>query len=173
MVNFNGSSQFVTLSTSYDFLNQTNLTLNTVVLRTATKAGTNYVFGTNSASVIYQRIAIGFGSDTAVNPLGNMAGSTATELVIPAYTSSDPMYYITGTMTPSRAGYVNGSLTGTSTNQVLLSAPAGTTFSIGYGLSGGAWYYIGNIFELLIFTSALDQTQVTQIYQNQLGAYGT
>jgi hypothetical protein len=58
-------------------------------------------------------------------------------------------------------------------NGGLMSAPTGYSYSIGNGNQGGVYYYTGNLFELLIFTSALDQTQVTQVYQNQLGTYGT
>ena len=173
MVNFNGTSQFVTLSASYDFLNNTNFTLNTVALRTATKAGTNFIFGTNSATVNFQRLAIGFASDTQTAPLGNFTSVTGTEKIIPAYSASDPVYYITGTVSPSRTGYTNDVVNGTNTNTGLATVPVGTTFSIGRGLSGGTWYYQGNLFELLIFTSALDQTQVTQVYQNQLSYTGT
>jgi hypothetical protein len=171
MVNFNGTSQFVTLSASYNFLNGTNLTLNAVALRTATKAGANFIFGTNSASVNYQRIAIGFESDTTLDPLGNLTSSPG--ITIPAYSSGEQVYYMTGVLSPSRVVYNNDVVGGTNADTVLLSVPVGTQFSIGSTSAGGAVYYNGNLFELLIFTSALNQTQVTQIYQNQLGAYGT
>jgi hypothetical protein len=171
MVNFNGTSQFVTLSASYNFLNGTNLTLNAVALRTATKAGANFIFGTNSASVNYQRIAIGFESDTTLDPLGNLTSSPG--ITIPAYSSGEQVYYMTGVLSPSRVVYNNDVVGGTNADTVLLSVPVGTQFSIGSTSTGGAVYYNGNLFELLIFTSALNQTQVTQIYQNQLGAYGT
>ncbi len=171
MVNFNGTSQFVTLSASYNFLNGTNLIVNAVALRTATKAGANFIFGTNSASVNYQRIAIGFESDTTLDPLGNLTNSPG--ITIPAYSSGEQVYYMTGVLSPSRVVYNNDVVGGTNPDTVLLSVPVGTQFSIGSTSAGGAVYYNGNLFELLIFTSALNQTQVTQIYNNQLSAYGT
>jgi hypothetical protein len=80
---------------------------------------------------------------------------------------------MTGVLSPSRVVYNNDVVGGTNPDTVLLSVPVGTQFSIGSTSAGGAVYYNGNLFELLIFTSALNQTQVTQIYNNQLSAYGT
>jgi hypothetical protein len=57
-------------------------------------------------------------------------------------------------------------------NGGLMSAPTGYSYSIGNGNQGGVYYYKGNLFELLIFKSALDQAQVTQVYQNQLSYTG-
>ena len=59
MVSFNGTSQFVTLSADSQFLNGTNITVNAVALRTATKATQNWFFGTNTPSVNYQRFQFG------------------------------------------------------------------------------------------------------------------
>jgi hypothetical protein len=171
MVNFNGTSQFVTLSASYNFLNGTNITVNAVALRTATVTGPNYIIGTNSPTASYQRFFLGFNSDTsfAMPVTGNPPAIT-----IPAYNaSSEPVTYMTGGLTPSRVLYKNDTLGGTNVDANLLSVPSGYSYSIGYTVGAATYYYKGNLFELLIFTSALDQTQVTQIYQNQLSAYGT
>jgi hypothetical protein len=171
MVNFNGTSQFVTLSASYDFLNGTNITVNAVALRTATKSGQNWVFGTNTPTVNFQRFQIGFQSDTSIQMA---VTSSPTGITIPAYNASnEPVYYITGGLIPSRVLYQNDVLGGTNANVGVMQVPEGYSYSIGNGTQGAVYYYQGNIFELLIFTSALDQTQVTQLYQNQLGAYGT
>jgi hypothetical protein len=172
MVNFNGSSQYVTLSASYNFLNGTNITVNAVALRTATATGPNYIIGTNSPTVNYQRFFLGFGSsDTSiVMPVT----SAPTAITIPAYNSSnEPVYYMTGGLTPSRVLYQNDTLGGTNTNVGTLSVPSGYSYSIGYSVGADTYYYQGNLFELLIFTSALSQTQVTQVYQNQLSYTGS
>jgi hypothetical protein len=171
MVNFNGTSQFVTLSADSQFLNGTNITVNAVALRTATKTTQNWFFGTNTPSVNYQRFQFGFQSDTIISM--NVT-SGPTDVTIPAYNASnEPVYYMTGGLIPSRVFYQNDTLGGTNVNGGLMSAPTGYSYSIGNGNQGGVYYYTGNLFELLIFTSALDQTQVTQVYQNQLGTYGT
>jgi hypothetical protein len=167
MVNFNGISQFVTLSASYDFLNGTNITLNAVAQRNSTKTGQNYVFGTN-AGTNYRRVSIGFASGTSLNPLGSLLNAPG--ITIPTYNSSnEPTYYMTGVLDPSRVVYNNDVVGATNEDTGLLSVQNTTLFNIGYN----GFYYQGNLFELLIFTSALNQTQVTQVYQNQLGAYGT
>jgi hypothetical protein len=171
MINFNGTSQFVTLSASYNFLNGTNITVNAVALRTATVTLPNYIIGTNSPTASYQRFFLGFNSDTsfAMPVTGNPPAIT-----IPAYNASnEPVTYMTGGLTPSRVLYLNNSLGGTNADTALLSVPSGYSYSIGYTVGAATYYYQGNLFELLIFKSALDQAQVTQIYQNQLGAYGT
>jgi hypothetical protein len=171
MVNFNGTSQFVTLSVNYDFLNGTNITVNAVALRSSTKTSQNWVFGTNTPSVNYQRFQIGFGSDTSM--LMNTT-SAAPSITIPAYNASnEPVYYMTGGLIPSRVFYQNDVLGGTNINTGLMAVPSGYSYSIGNGVQGGVYYYQGNLFELLIFTSALDQTQVTTLYQNQLSYTGT
>ena len=171
MVNFNGTSQFVTLSASYNFLNGTNITVNAVALRTATVTLPNYIIGTNSPTASYQRFFLGFNSDTsfAMPVTGNPPAVT-----IPAYNaSSEPVTYMTGGLTPSRVLYKNDTLGGTDVDTTLLSVPPGYSYSIGYTVGAATYYYRGNLFELLIFTSALNQAQVTQVYQNQLSAYGT
>jgi hypothetical protein len=161
----------VTLSADSQFLNGTNITVNAVALRTATKTTQNWFFGTNTPSVNYQRFQFGFQSDTIISM--NVT-SGPTDVTIPAYNASnEPVYYMTGGLIPSRVFYQNDTLGGTNSNTGLLSAPTGYSYSIGNGTQGGVYYYRGNLFELLLFTSALDQTQVTQVYQNQLSAYGT
>ena len=170
MINFNGTSQFVTLSASYNFLNGTNLIVNAVALRTATVTQPNYIIGTNSPTVSYQRFFLGFGSDTLISM---PVTGAPTAITIPAYNASnEPVTYMTGGLTPSRVLYQNNVLGGTNVDTALLSVPSGYSYSIGYTVGAATYYYKGNLFELLIFTSALDQTQVTQVYQNQLGTYG-
>jgi hypothetical protein len=171
MVVFNGTSQFVTLSASYNFLNGTNITVNAVALRTATVSRPNYIIGTNSPTVNYQRFFLGFASDTSISM---PVTSAPTSITIPAYNASnEPVTYMSGGLKPSRVLYQNDALGGTNTNVGTLSVPSGYSYSIGYTVGAATYYYQGNLFELLIFTSALDQTQVTQVYQNQLGTYGT
>ena len=171
MVNFNGTSQFVTLSADSQFLNGTNITVNAVALRTATKTTQNWFFGTNTPSINYQRFQFGFQSDTIISM--NVT-SGPTDVTIPAYNASnEPVYYMTGGLIPSRVFYQNDTLGGTNSNTGLMSAPTGYSYSIGNGTQGSVYYYQGNLFELLIFTSALNQAQVTQIYQNQLSYTGS
>ena len=68
-----------------------------------------------------------------------------------------------------------GAITATSADTTLINA-SGKTFYIGYvGLPN---YYYGELYELLVFTKSLYDLDtsgglVTQIYQNQLSAYGT
>ena len=171
MVSFNGTSQFVTLSADSQFLNGTNITVNAVALRTATKATQNFLFGTNTPTVNYQRFQFGFGTDTTIS-MNITSGPPG--ITIPAYNASnEPVYYMTGGLIPTRVLYQNDTLGGTNVNSGLLSVPTAYSYSIGNGNQGGVYYYQGNLFELLILTSALDQTQVTQVYQNQLSYTGT
>ena len=171
MVSFNGTSQFVTLSADSQFLNGTNITVNAVALRTATKASQNFLFGTNTPSANYQRFQFGFGNDTSISM---SITSNPPGITIPAYNASnEPVYYMTGGLIPTRVFYQNDTLGGTNVNSGLLSVPTAYSYSIGNGNQGGVYYYQGNLFELLILTSALDQTQVTQVYQNQLSYTGT
>ena len=170
MVNFNGTSQFVTLSASYNFLNGTNTTVNAVALRTATVSGPNYIIGTNSPTVSYQRFFLGYASDTSV---AMPVTGAPTVITIPAYNASnEPVTYMTGALTPSRVLYKNDTLGGTNADTALLSVPSGYSYSIGYTEGAATYYYRGNLFELLIFTSAFNQTQVTQVYNNQFSMYG-
>jgi len=171
MVNFNGTSQFVTLSASYNFLNGTNITVNAVALRTATVTGPNYIIGTNSPTVSYQRFFLGYASDTSISM---PVTGAPTAITIPAYNASnEPVTYMTGGLTPSRVLYQNDTLGGTNADTALLSVPSGYSYSIGYTVGAATYYYQGNLFEILVFTSALNQTQVTQVYQNQLSYTGT
>ena len=171
MVNFNGTSQFVTLSADSQFLNGTNLIVNAVALRTATVSRPNYIIGTNSPTVSYQRFFLGFASDTSI---AMPVTGAPTGITIPAYNASnEPVIYMTGGLTPSRVLYQNNVLGGTNVDTALLSVPSGYSYSIGYTVGAATYYYQGNLFELLLFTSALDQTQVTQVYQNQLSYTGT
>ena len=170
MVNFNGTSQYLLLSASYSFLNQTNITVNAVLLRTAVKTK-SYIFGTNTPTVNYQRLQFGFDSTTS---MAMYVTAQAPSITIPAYNASnEPVYYMTGVLSPSRNFYQNDVSGGTNSNTGLLSVPSGYSYSIGYAYQGADIYFQGNAFELLIFTSALDQTQITQVYQSQLGYTGT
>lgn len=175
MVTFNGTSQYVTLtSAGYSLLNGTNYTLSAVALRTATKATLNYIFGTNTQNGNFQNAGIGFENDTTLSPLGNLTNTNGTQLTIPAYNAAtEPVYYPVGVVLPSRVSYNRATLIGTNTNTGLLQVPSGATYSIGYVRNGqNFFYYQGNLFELIIFGAALNQSQVTTLYTNQSTVYG-
>lgn len=174
VVIFNGSSTFLTLTTAGNtLLNGTNFTVNLVTLRTVAVSSSNFVFGTNSPNGNFQRMGAGFNNDTTMVPLGNLTNSNGTQATIAAYNSTfEPMAYMTGVVLPTRAGYNKATLNGINSNTGTLQVPAGYTYSIGYGLDGAAWYYTGLVFELMLFTAAATQSDVTTLYNNQVGVYG-
>ena len=174
MVSFNGTSQYVTLtSDGYSLLNGIDFTLNTVTQRTAAKSTINYVFGTNTQNGNFQNVGIGFDNDTTLSPLGNLTNTGGTQLTIAGYSGAGSARYITGTVIPTRAGYSNATLIGTNTNAGLLQVPSGGSYSIGYVRNGqNFFYYTGNVFELLVFGGGFDQTSVTTVYNNQFAVYG-
>ena len=175
MVTFDGSTQHLTLtSTGNTLLNGTNFTLNGVTQRTAAKATTNYIFGTNTANGNFQNVGIGFDNDTTLSPLGNLTNTNGTQLAITGWVSNAPTRYITGTVVPTRAGYSNDTLIGTNSNTGLLQVPSGGSYSIGYVRNGqNFFHFTGNLFELLVFSAGFTQSQVTLLYNNQFATYGT
>lgn len=174
MVSFNGTSQYVTLTSAGNtLLNGIDFTLNTVTQRTAAKSTINYVFGTNTQNGNFQNVGIGFDNDTTLSPLGNLTNTGGTQLTIAGYSGAGSARYITGTVIPTRAGYSNATLIGTNTNAGLLQVPSGGTYSIGYVRNGqNFFYYTGNVFELLIFSGGFSQSDVTNLYNNQFAVFG-
>jgi hypothetical protein len=175
MITLNGSTQYLTLtSAGYSLLNGINYTLNMVTQRTASKSTLNYVFGTNTQNGNFQNAGIGFENNTTISPLGNLTNTGGTQLTIAGYNASnEPAYYVTGAVIPTRVGYSNATVIGTNSNAGLLQVPSGATYSFGYVRNGqNFFYYTGNVFEFLIFSSGLNQSQVTLLYNNQYAVYG-
>jgi hypothetical protein len=100
-------------------------------------------------------------------------------ITVPAYAgASEPLrcaVYDYGASSTKRI-YINASIAGTNSSYDLAATSGAVTIGKTFGGLQSAYYY-GEIYEILVFTRSLydlDGTStITQIYQNQLGAYGT
>lgn len=164
---------------AYDLLNNKNYTTCGVVRRTAVPTGTNYYLcGDGGVNGTDQKFHSGYRNSTQLT-LAHYSDDT--NLTVPSFltSSTEPTaynYLMLGTGLSGRLySYSAGTLySGTRTYLGYLNQSTGASFSIG----GGFGTFIGEIYELLVFTQSLydlDNTGglVTQIYNNQLSAYGT
>jgi hypothetical protein len=163
---------------AYDLLNNKNYTTCGVVRRTAVPAVTNYYLcGDGGVNNTDQKFHSGYRTSTLLT-LAHYADDA--NLTVPSFltSSTEPTaynYLMLGTGLSGRMySYSSGTLySATKTYTGYLNHTVGTSFSIG----GGFGTFIGEIYEILVFTRSLydlDGTStITQIYQNQLGAYGT
>jgi hypothetical protein len=163
---------------AYDLLNNKNYTTCGVVRRTAVPAGTNYYLcGDGGVNNTDQKFHSGYRTSTLLT-LAHYSDDT--DLTVPSFltSSTEPTaynYLMLGTGLSGRMySYSSGTLYSTPrTYNGYLNHAVGTSFSIG----GGFGTFIGEIYELLVFTQSLydldGTTSITQIYQNQLSAYGT
>ena len=163
---------------AYDLLNNKNYTTCGVVRRTAVPAGTNYYLcGDGGVNNTDQKFHSGYRTSTLLT-LAHYSDDT--DLTVPSFltSSTEPTaynYLMLGTGLSGRMySYSSGTLYSTPrTYNGYLNHAVGTSFSIG----GGFGTFIGEIYEILVFTQSLydldGTTSINQIYQNQLGAYGT
>ena len=179
------SSTLSLYNTPYSFaLTERSTSTGTVTFSVNRNPVFSYSGGTVSTngSLYYGRISTG--SQYALDQVANSLDPPS----VTAFTNSvsEPLRYHYGMKSAASAWkkYIYndplGPLTATNTDTVLVSSNTGKTFNIGYLYldTGVTNYYYGEIYELLVFTQSLydlDNTGglITQVYQNQLGAYGT
>jgi hypothetical protein len=177
---------------SYTVLNNTNYTICQCERRTASVGGPSSAFndnpiltcGTNTGSVN------AYLHNLYRNGTGYYNGQYSNDIsvTVSAFTSAslEPVRY-GYTMRSSTSGtrmYVyndplGAPITSIDAPKTTLLSMSGGNLKIGQVIfSGITTYYIGEIYELLVFTKSLydlDNTGglITQVYQNQLSAYGT
>ena len=169
---FNGTTNYLT-GMSYTVLNGTNYSFS-LIERRNTNATTLTVISSGSAGadqgLHFQYLTPGttvrfgqYSDDIDITPY-------------PAYVSNEPLHYWTGTesSTTGRFLYEKGTLSVSNVLQTTLLTSTSGNFVVGRRfLSGLTYYYSGEIFEVIVYTSALGTSDITQIYNNQLSAYGT
>jgi hypothetical protein len=159
---------------SYTVLNGTNYSV-VINERRTTLAAENYYIGSGNGAT-NNWLILGYRNN--IN-LTHAQFNNDYDMTVPFYAgASEPIRYTSYTFssTNGKFTYNNGSLFGSRTDangKTGLSSTSGN-FTIGSGYK----YYIGEIYELLVFTQSLydlDNTGglITQVYQNQLSAYGT
>jgi hypothetical protein len=140
-----------------------------------------YFFGTFPPSAGSPRIGFGYTADNRVRfRKENLAVGEFINCIVPGYAGiSEPTGYDYGVFSQTsgmnsyswRSGNQTTATNATYTTPLTLSGPAII------GAQRNNQYFTGEIYEVLVFTKSLydiDGTStITQIYQNQLGAYGT
>ena len=171
---FDGVADYLT-GMSYTVLNNTNYSFSVVERRNssaimmaissgnaATDDGLHFGYYTGGTIVRFGQ----YGDDIDINPY-------------PAYIANEPLHYWAGTesSTTGRRIYENGTSSLTNATKTTLLSSTSGNFTIGARIFGTNYYYSGEIFEVLVFTSSLydlDGTStITQIYNNQLRYTGT
>jgi hypothetical protein len=180
MVNFNGAASQVLrcAPSTYSLLNGTKYTVVINERRNNASADGGY-FGLGTTGISGTGLIAGyFGTNNIVySHRGDNTDNTIT-----AYAgASEPLRYTTyvySASSPNKRVYINGSQLTNTGNSYDLIAPSGE-FTIGKSFGTGITnYYYGEIYELLVFTQSLYDLDtsgglITQVYQNQLSAYGT
>jgi hypothetical protein len=163
---------------AYDLLNNKNYTTCGVVRRTAVPAVTNYYLcGDGGVNNTDQKFHSGYRTSTLLT-LAHYADDA--NLTVPSFltSSTEPTaynYLMLGSGLSGRLySYSSGTLYSTTrTYTGYLNHAVETSFSIG----GGFGTFIGEIYELLVFTQSLydlDGTiSINQIYNSQVGYTGT
>jgi hypothetical protein len=152
---------------SYTVLKDTNYSFS-VVERRQTSRDDNYFISSGNAGN-NQFLAVGYRFSTRFR-----FGQFANDLDItpyPAYnTSNEPLHYWAGTQSSTSGRVIYDQLLNTVTPDSARTALLGSTSgNLKIGSSFGTW--IGEIYEVIMFTSALDSTTVTQISDNQKVAF--
>lgn len=179
----NGTTSYGLNFGAYDILNNTSYSVCGVVRRKASGATNNenyYLSGAGGTNSQDQKFHNGYRL-SAQFTLAHYSDDM--NVTVPAFTApeTEPINYNFSTLGTDKVGriysYSGGSLypspTTTRTFVGFLNHAVGTSFSIG----GGFRQFTGEIYEVLVFTKSLydlDGTStITQIYNNQVGIYGT
>jgi hypothetical protein len=170
-------------------LNGTNYSVCGITRRN-TSSSQKYYIGSNGAGSTRQNLAVGYFDNTTIL-LGE--GGYATSTAVPAYSAgSEPTGFDFVMLSQTTGAYCFSWRNGTSypggnsgVNLPLNSAGVGIIGAVATNGSYAA-YFSGEIFELIIFTASLFDLSgssigqlspipsvITQIYNNQLSAYGT
>jgi len=185
---FNGTTNYMNFGSS-TILNGTNYSMCGITRRN-TSSSQKYYIGSNGAGSTRQNLAVGYFDNTTI--IIN-EGGYATSTAVPAYsTGSEPTGYDFVMLSQTTGAYCFCWRNGTSysggnsgVNLPLNSAGVGIIGAVATNGSYGG-YFSGEMFELIIFTASLFDLSgssigqltpipsvISQIYNNQLGAYGT
>jgi hypothetical protein len=178
---FNGIANYVSATTSSNIYDNTNYSVCAICRRTALGPSQEFYTGSNGNSIATNS-KIGFGYYNSGTQLQiGVYNAVYFGPNVPVYSAgSEPMGYDYFTFSTTlgskiyswRNSTAYSRLNSTTTTPQNLSGP-----SVDIGRGQGGSYFIGEIYEIIIFRNSLYQTGgdslVTQIYQNQLSQYGT
>jgi hypothetical protein len=170
---FDGVTSYLT-GMSYTVLNGTNYSFSVIEQRNSSAV----MFSITSGNAVTDQ---GFHFGYITGGIGVRFGQWSDDLDInpyPAYISTEPLHYWFGTESSStgRRLYENGALSASDVTKTTLLSSVSGNFVIGRRFPAQQ-YFSGEIYEVLVFTKSLydlDTTSgiITQVYQNQLSAYG-
>jgi hypothetical protein len=188
---FNGT-QFLT-GMSHTVLKNTNYSFSIVERRKAAPPATGGGFqmpiiANGTSNSLNNMIHVAYNLSTGTNFISAQYGTgTDATSTITAFASSstEPIRYLFGaqsSVSGTRTYVYNDPLSpviGSRPEYTTLSNPSAGNFyiGVGYNLYISTEYYTGEMYEVLVFTRSLfdldGTTSIAQIYQNQLGVYGT
>jgi hypothetical protein len=168
--------------TSSNIFDSTNYSVCVAAKRTAATATTTYYAGTNGQAVQYQNLGLGYSTDTAIRH-SHYSYSNNGPSGLPAYAgAAEPIAYdyfaFSQTTNSGFREYSWRSGTNYTSGNSGLTIPLTRSGNSTIGGTNDSASFTGEIYEVLVFTQSLydlDNTGglITQVYQNQLGAYGT
>jgi hypothetical protein len=175
---FNGTSTIMTVNAAAN-LGSTNYTICAASRRRA--AGEMYYVGTNGPQSTRRQLSTGYSSDTVT--ILNQYANALVGATIPGYSSgAEPMGYDFYNFSQTSGMYIynwrSGASYVASNSARTLPMTSPGNIVLGYvAVTGSTPYFSGEIYEVLVFTQSLydlnGTSTITQIYQNQLSAYGT
>jgi hypothetical protein len=175
---FNGTTNKLTFGT-VSTLTGVPFTVNFVMRKTVDVSGI-FAYGNNGDN---NNRSCSMQTNGGVYTFSRRGGPGVVNYTIPLYNATtEPIYYMTNTLSNNFTNnvYSSGAYTGTTgTSWGGFMTDANVPFTIGQNVALNAQtYYTGEIYELLVFTQSLYDLDtsgglITQVYQNQLSAYGT
>jgi len=163
-----------------NIFDNTDFTISAVTRRTIDISGFQFFVGTSPASSGVPSLKFGYTSSTLVRLQFNNISVDSVNVSVSAYSgASEPTGYNIGmfSQTSGMISYAWRNGTQTSATAPLGITPGTTSGTGTLGCSRNQQYFTGEMYEVLVFTKSLydlDGTStITQIYQNQLGIYGT
>ena len=167
--------------TSSNIFDSTNYSVCVAAKRTVAVSTTTYYAGTNGQTVQYQNLGIGYISDTALRHT-HYSYSNNGPSGLPAYAgASEPIAYdyfaFSQTALSGFREYSWRSETKYTSGNNGLTTPLTRSGNSTIGGTNDSASFTGEIYELLVFTQSLYDLDtsgglITQLYNNQLGAYG-
>jgi hypothetical protein len=165
--------------TSSNLFDSTNYSICVNAKRTVAVSTTTYYAGTNGQPVTNQNLGVGYSNDTTLRL--SEWGYSLNAPTVSAYAGvSEPLGYdfFTFSQTSGMRNYTWRSGTYASNANTGLTTPLSRSGNSTIGGTNDSASFTGEIYELLVFTQSLydlDNTGglITQVYQNQLSAYGT
>jgi hypothetical protein len=165
--------------TSSNLFDSTNYSICVNAKRTVAVSTTTYYAGTNGQPVTNQNLGVGYSNDTTLRL--SEWGYSLNAPTVSAYAGvSEPLGYdfFTFSQTSGMRNYTWRSGTYASNANTGLTTPLSRSGNSTIGGTNDSASFTGEIYELLVFTQSLYDLDtsgglITQVYQNQLSAYGT